>query len=432
MKILSKTTALAAAIFSICATNAFASPGDLDNAFGTGGFTETSVMGFNGEAHAITHDRFGRLVVAGYSYNDDLDTSVIVVARFLRDGTLDTSFGDTGTGFVTTTPPGGLTDGTNSFAIAIDSKDRIVVGGDVGVIDSRGFVTTMFTVARYLPNGLEDDSFGERGLAQTLVSPGEIDAAVKSLAIDAKDRIVAFGYTEGGSAAGGVLVRYNEDGTQDHGFAHTGVVTMNPYGNFAASTVRMDSVGRILILGQDIDPTTLTTVSIVERYLDDGELDTAFGNTASGFSESPDILANSMQLDSADDVLVGGAAFDDFTFTTERFDSTGALDPSFGTDGITTAPVLLLSADPSDLQWDNRGNIVVGATINGGFGAVRFSGDGVFDESFGSFGIATGPVSTTTSYFVAGLAVDDSDRFTLGGWSSDGINESFVVARFDN
>ena len=432
MSIFSKATALAMAVLPFYASNASAAPGDLDDAFGSGGVVETSMMGFNAEAHAITHDRFGRLVVAGYGYNEDLGTAVIVVARFKPDGSLDTTFGDAATGFVTTTPPGGLTDGTDSFAIAIDSKDRIVVGGDVGVVDWRGFVTNMFTVARYLPNGLEDDAFGERGLAQTLVSPGEVDAAVKSLAIDAKDRIVAFGYTQGGSTAGGVLVRYNVDGTQDHGFAHTGIVTMNPFGNFSANGVRVDSAGRIVILGQDTDPASFETVSVVARYLDDGEVDMTFGNTGAGFSESADMLANSMLLDNADDVLIGGAAAEDSTFTIERFDSTGSLDLSFGTDGATTAPALLMSGDPSDLQWDSHGNIVAGATFNGGFAAVRFSGDGQLDESFGSFGIATGPTSTTTLYFVAGLTIDDSDHFTLGGWSSDGLDESFVLARFDD
>jgi uncharacterized delta-60 repeat protein len=433
MKILSKAMLLGAAAMSLCASHAFAAPGDLDGAFGSGGSAATSVMGFNGEAHAITHDSLGRLVVAGYSYNEDLGTSVMVIARFRSDGTLDTGFGDVGTGFVTTTPPGGLTDATNySFAIAIDSKDRIVVGGEIGVMDPRGFAVEMFSVARYLPNGLPDASFAGRGLVQTLISPGELDSAATSIAIDSKDRIVAAGYSLGGSTEGGVLVRYNEDGTQDHGFAHTGIVSLNPYGNFIANKVRVDSAGRVVVLGRDIDPTSFMPVSIVARYLDNGEPDATFGNAEPGFSVAADIGANSLLLDAADDVLIGGAANDDFTLTVERFDATGQLDASFGTGGIATAPALLLSSVPSDLQWDGHGNVVVGTTIDATFAAVRFTADGEFDDSFGAFGIASGPTSTTTSYYAGGVTVDDSDHFTLCGWSNDGVNESFVVARFED
>ncbi len=430
MKILTLAAALAAVSSSF---SAVAAPGDLDVSFGSGGVAETSVMGLNGEAHAIIHDSSGRLVVAGFSYNEDTHTSVIVVARFLADGTLDTSFGDSGTGFVTTTPPGGLTIATNfSSSIAIDSKDRIVVGGETSVMDPRGFAVEIFSVARYLPSGLPDESFGGRGLVQTMVSPGEIYGIAASIAIDSKDRIVAAGSTSGGSTSGGVLIRYNEDGAQDHLFAHTGVVVTNPFGFFSSTAVRIDSAGRIVLLGNDIDPDSFETVSVVERYLADGELDASFGGLEPGLSESTDVEASALLIDSANNLLIAGAATADSTFAIERLDDTGLLDTFFGVDGIATAPVSLPSFLPSDLQWDSHGNIVVATTVNANLGAFRFSSDGSFDESFGDYGIATGPTSDTTSYFAAGLTIDDSDRLTVGGWSNDGTSESFVLARFDN
>ena len=431
MNILSKATALAAAAISFCTCEVVAAPGDLDTGFNTSGVVETQVMGFNGEAHAITHDHAGRLVVAGYSYNKDLYTSVIVLARFLPDGSVDTTFGDTGTGFVTTTPPGGLIDGTNSFAIAIDSKDRVVVGGDFALVGPSGYATQIFTVMRYLPSGFLDSSFGGSGIEETLIKPGESQSLVSSLAIDAHDRIVAVGQTAGAGLEG-VLVRYNENGGLDHSFGNNGIVSEPHDGSFTPSNVRIDSAGRIVVLGTDIDPSSFGQISVIARYDDDGKLDGTFGSESPGFSVSSDVVADALLLDATGNVLIGGAAVSDSTLTLERFDSTGLLDASFGIDGVANAPAEVSSGLPADLQWDSHGNIIVATTTDASFAAVRFDSSGSLDESFGSSGIAIGPTSATTSYYAAAVTVDDSDHFTMTGWSIDGVDESFVLARFDN
>jgi uncharacterized delta-60 repeat protein len=432
MKILNSAAALTVAAISFCASNAFAAAGDLDSGFGSAGIVETQVMGFSGEAHAITHDSVGRLVVAGYSYNEDLGTSVIVIARLLSDGSLDTSFGDTGTGFVTATPPGGLAAGTYGFAIAIDSKDRIVVGGDFGVNGPGDLPTEIFTVARYLPSGLLDSSFGGSGIVETLIEPGESQSVVESLTIDSRDRVVATGETEGASVEG-VLVRYKEDGGLDHSFAGGGIVTETHDGSFTPTNVRIDSTGRIIVLGTDFDPSSpFGQVSVVARYLDDGKLDVTFGSESPGFSEASDVIAEGLLLDSADDVLIAGAALSDSTLMLERMDSSGLLDTSFGIEGVANSPALVSTFMPADMKWDSHGNIIVGTTVDASFAALRFGSDGTLDESFGNDGVAIGPTSSSTSYFASAITVDDGDHFTMSGWSSDGVIESFVVARFDN
>ena len=383
MNIFSKAAVLAAVIISFCACTASAAPGDRDSAFGTAGVVETQVMGFNGEAHAIAHDSAGRLVVAGYSYNEDLDTSVIVVARFNSDGSLDTSFGDLGTGFVTTTPPAGVTFGTNSFAIAMDSKDRIVVGGDVGVYDPSGNLVEMFCVARYLPSGLLDASFGGSGLVQTLISPGTIVNVATSVAVDAEDRVVAGGYMLDGIASASAIVRYREDGTQDHSFGGTGVVTLSPYGAFKASSVRIDSAGRVVVLGSDFDISSFASVSVVARYLDDGTPDSSFGNAMPGVSAVSDIGANALLIDGSNNLLIAGEVLGDSTFGVERLDSSGTPDASFGTDGMARTWVGLVTLPATDLNWDSHGDIVAATTSEANFVALRITPDGMLDTKIG-------------------------------------------------
>jgi uncharacterized delta-60 repeat protein len=341
------------------------------------------------------------------------------------------TFGDTGTGFVITTPPGGAVADTDSYAVAIDSKDRIVVGGEFGVEGPGWDVNGIFTVARYLPDGTSDSSFGYNGSVQTLIVPGETQSSVQSLAIDDKDRIVAAGYTKGGSTAGAVIARYDENGGLDHSFAHSGVIAETHNGFFSESSVKIDSKGRIVALGTDFDSTSLAQISVLSRYLDDGEADGSFGNEAPGFSVSADIVANGLLIDSSDRILVAGSSSSDDMFALARFDKSGFPDDSFGSSALVDTSTFVPPYTPVNLAWDTTGGIVAGASVERSFAAFRFHADGSIDDEFGDEGVAVVPLTWTTSYFVAGVAADDNG-LTLAGWANDGTDESFMLARLKN
>src|SRR4051812_42170469 len=71
-----------------------AAPGELDPAFSTNGLVRVSFGAGSGGAHDVLVDPNGRILVAGTAFSGD--DSSFAITRYLPDGSLDTSFGDSG------------------------------------------------------------------------------------------------------------------------------------------------------------------------------------------------------------------------------------------------------------------------------------------------------------------------------------------------
>jgi uncharacterized delta-60 repeat protein len=161
----------------------FDSTGHLDNGFGTGGRTMTSLDGED-VARAITHEG-AKLVVAGFTFTGD-NGQDFAVARYTADGHLDNTFG--GDGSVVT-----------DFAHAADAASGVVV--QQGVITVAGSTiigsAELFGLARYDDQGNLDQTWGTHG--QTATQFGSDSARANGLAVQGT-KTVAVGFT--GSTTG--------------------------------------------------------------------------------------------------------------------------------------------------------------------------------------------------------------------------------------
>jgi len=104
--------------------------GSLDGSFGTRGKVRTWI-GYPAGAQAVAIDSLGRIVAAGLAH-DSSDSSYVhfdfALARYNRDGSLDTAF--SGDGKVTTNFRRYDLSGDFANAVAIDSRDRILAAGE--------------------------------------------------------------------------------------------------------------------------------------------------------------------------------------------------------------------------------------------------------------------------------------------------------------
>lgn len=162
--------------------------GNVDSSFGTKGFTFTDFKDFD-IAKAAAVQRNGKIVVAGYS---DFFNSVIDLARYTKNGLLDSSFGTNGK---VVTSIGGFSDKVNSIAIQPDNK--IVVSGS-----SYNGSDNDFVLIRYTTNGKLDKNFGTNGIV-TIDFRG--DDFSRSVNLQPDGKIVA----AGSSGAYFALARYN-------------------------------------------------------------------------------------------------------------------------------------------------------------------------------------------------------------------------------
>jgi uncharacterized delta-60 repeat protein len=193
----------------------FKANGALDGAFSGDGKLVLNVGPGDADAYDVIVQPDGKIVVAGeYAAADHVANFLIV--RLHPDGSRDHSFGGDG---VVQTPFGEGRDGAWRLARAGDGK--LVVGGWT----ERGYATGTGTygaaLARYLPSGGLDKTFGGDGKVVTFIDQSH-DAYVSGLDLFQGRVYASLLYSAGDSRRIAVL-RYLSDGRLDLGFSSDGV-----------------------------------------------------------------------------------------------------------------------------------------------------------------------------------------------------------------
>jgi uncharacterized delta-60 repeat protein len=179
--------------------------GEPDVSFDVDGRLNTAFNG-NSFANAVVVQSNGKIVAAG-AVTFGLDGSNFVLARYNPNGSLDTTFGanSNGRAFIDFVPMG--EDQANDLALQSDGK--IVVAGFKGSFTSNN---ATFALARFLPNGTLDASFGTGGAVTTDFGafPGDFSAGINGVALQSNGSIVAAGATRDNqfSSSDVVLARY--------------------------------------------------------------------------------------------------------------------------------------------------------------------------------------------------------------------------------
>ena len=293
--------------------------GTLDPDFGIDGLVTTELGAPGDAASAVALQPNGRIVATGTDNGERF-----VVVRYLPDGTLDPSFGGDG---IAGTPRSAHYWGGEDLAIQPDGK--IVVVGTAG---NRG-MTTRFVVARFRPDGMKDPNFGDRGIVVTPFASGQAHA----VAIQPDGRIVVAGSHSFGLA----LARYLPNGSLDRTFGGDGRVgywdPTDPPSDIDAHAVAIQPDGRILAAGgYDV------WFMGIARFLPHGRLDPSFGGDGVVRTKvkGSEQALNALALQPGGRILAAGSSWphESITegvprFVVIRYRRNGSLDPSWGGDG---------------------------------------------------------------------------------------------------
>ena len=235
------------------------SDGSLDSAFGSGGEIATDFNQRNDDALAIILQSDGKIVAAGDATS--LATFVdFALTRYLPDGSLDTAFGASGK--VETDFGGTNLDQARSATLQADGK--IVVAGTTV---SKNGLTQQFGIARYNSNGIQDSTFGKRGLAT--VNFGSSGQIAHSILLQADGKLVAVGLSDNESSDSDFLIaRINSNGTLDSAFGTAGEVRTSLGDlNGGANAGLLQSDGKIVAVGFNATPTRKGVDFALTRYL---------------------------------------------------------------------------------------------------------------------------------------------------------------------
>jgi uncharacterized delta-60 repeat protein len=294
------------------------------------------------------------------------------VIRYNADGQLDSTFGTNG---IVSTDFGGT---EHAAAIAIAPNGDIVVAGTT---DATSGTVAQIDVARYHSNGSLDTTFGTGGKVVIAAQVGSGNR-INDLALQSDGKVVLVGeknVTSGASAP--LILRLNVNGSPD------GTLFANPPGlsfynplNVSYQAITIDKGGKLLVTA--MDASTYDPGPAIIRFNTDGTLDLTFGTggvvqDALPVSNLADIYVQ------PDGKIVAAGYYSDLNgpsnnsvhFLTERFNTDGSRDTTFGTNGrvITVLAGNDLAAHRAAAEPD--GSILeVGGIVE--LAMVRYTGDG--------------------------------------------------------
>lgn len=391
---------------------ASAADGDLDTTFGTGGKVVTN-FGADDRIFSSVLQSDGKIIVAGSSNNN------FAVARYNTNGDLDTSFDTDGLDPIDF----GSTD--SAEAAAIQSDGKIVVAGTSG---------NDFALARLNTDGSLDTSFGNNG--KVITDLGSAFEAAYALAIQSDGRIIVAGKSNQGVDDDFALARYNSDGTLDTSFDTDGKLRTD-FGSYEEiQSVAIQSDGKIVAAGRSGN---LSPDFAVARYNTDGTLDASFngdGKVTVDFNFDQDD-ANSVSIQSDGKIVIGGsvnATGSDSDFGILRLTSTGELDSTFDNDGKVTTNISNTDVISTVLILGNGKILAAGYSIgatNYNITLTRYNTSGSLDTSFGTNGIVTTSMIAADLYAMSALIQSDGN-IVVSGYALTTPTNEFFVARYTN
>lgn len=332
-------------------------------------------------------------------------------AREGIDG-LDPGFGDDG---LVVTHLGG---GDRARAMAVQPDGRIVLAGD-----SYAAGDERIALARYLPEGGLDPSFGEGGIALVVYDGNTAELYAVALQPDGMILVAGHVRARGLGPAQVLVARYDAAGALDRTFGDAGLVFLAAGESAVAKDLAVQPDGRILVVG------SVDRDALLLRLRPDGRLDESFGDQGVSpvdFGGSDEGRAIALQEDGR--ILIAGMMHDwdaDHTrFAAARLGDDRRLDRSFAQDGISLTQVGPYDWQRAvDVALQSDGKILLAGESQPDRGdppsaaddgvVLRLDTDGRVDPSFGEGGIARIDMGSASDHMAA-MLVDEQDRILVG------------------
>jgi len=206
------------------------------------------------DALSVAVQSDGKIVIVGssedVSYVDittigspSLDSAIV---RYDVSGNLDSSFGSDNNGTIVwqSDKRNFLTD------VALQSDNKIVV---IGSIHNNKTDKDEFLMARYTPQGLLDESFGDKGIVVSPIGTGDMYA--KNIVLQKDGKILITGVASWDDRKQFTLVRYTAQGTLDTTFgpSNNGIITTSIRGLEDKSfAIALQEDDKIIVAGDSL------------------------------------------------------------------------------------------------------------------------------------------------------------------------------------
>ena len=285
-------------------------------------------------------------------------------------------------------------------------------------------------LVRLNADGTPDTSFGNGG---NLI-PNGVSSTIFycdfNVQTDGKILLACQHYTT--TFKGVTVYRYNPDGTPDTSFDNDGIAQTDLNGNFESNEVVVQPDGKILVGGGCWINNDFERFVLV-RYLPTGALDASFGQngvlTAPPNTNRNDGLSSILLQPDGKIIATGGSTAGGSSLVLFRYHANGTADTSFGTNGEVLTPGY--AGGQSGLLPDGKIILLGGSASNNAL--FRYNSNGSPDASFGTNGKVT--LSLVPNGRVTSFALQRDGKSVLGGYvtsTPSSGDAQFLAARFNS
>jgi uncharacterized delta-60 repeat protein len=392
--------------------------GVLDESFDGDG--KLSIGSLSGGIRDVAVQPDGKIVLLGYHTSPDEDRK-FALYRLNPDSSLDATFFGGGVGF----PDIGGDD--RGFALALQADGRII---------AYGATNSSHALIRLWPDGSLDDGGKQTlGFADSNFRP-DADEQAFAMAVQPDGKIVVAGsianqeFTESDFA----LARFLPDGQLDLSFGVRGRVSLSVLNIDVAQAVVLQSDGKIVVAGYTASSTSANYNFLIARFNSNGTPDNTFGfggfNLLDFLGGNDYALALALAPDGK--LVVAGTVYNGarYVFGVARFNTDGTIDYSFDTDGkqlIEFSVGAPHSVGAVVVQRDRR--VVAAGHVNGDFALLRLREDGAVDYGWGPGGQGWAVFDMGGFDFIKALAITPGGWYYAAGGRSLNGNDDFALAQ---
>jgi uncharacterized delta-60 repeat protein len=396
----------------------------IDSSYATNGINKLEIVnGGDDQALLSAVQTDGKLLICGPSYNPSANNTYPFISRYLIDGTLDTTFNNTGKNILTALPS------CMPYSMTIQSDGKIIIAGqDYFQGKLRGIVI------RFHTNGQLDTTFNSTGYSRTLSSP--YHHLGRSVSIQ-NNKIILAGYIEKSSSNNDFFAtRFLNSGIVDSTFGTQGKIEKDFGGIDICRGITVQADNKIILTG--FDQTNASPCII--RLLENGSEDVSFNsNWGTSIKYPYSFPYQSIVLDD-EKILSLGFSWDSTTTKINlyavRLLKDGTIDPSFATNGefIFNLPGedtygiygvqradgnLVFVGNSGDISTQQMNVFAMGLTINGNI-----------DLNFQDSGIFTHPLSNNYDLLNAVHLGTDSTIIATGYYNIASYTNKPVIIQF--
>ncbi len=338
-------------------------------------------------------------------------------------GQLDQTFG-TGGAVVTNFPTNNQYD--MAKAIAFQKDGKIVVAGYGGA---------NVGITRYNSDGTLDTTFGTAGFIIASFSTSFYNTAT-AVGIQSDGKIVVAGRGDNGADYDFGIMRFDSLGVLDSTFGTFGKTLTNFGFQYydKAYAIAIQNNGKIILGGESNNG--IDTSFALARYIN-GNLDPSFGVNGlvtTDFNGHSDYV-NSIAIQSDGKIIAAGVSLNGANgdFALARYDTTGALDNTFGINGKMTTDFINDNEGAQSVAIKPNGKIVLtGYNRNNNyydFQTAQYNSNGTLDSSFGSNGgVMTDVLGTDQGY---STLIQEDGKILVCGTGGNGTNYNSIVIRYN-